>query len=173
MAAGAKAAVNAGRKMASAFEKGLSPGGKDAAKAARHIKKGGKGARDAAKKAKAPVEEAAERPWQLIRPEAEDYLYATHKTMADEFFGLVESDMSPLQAARRSRMYYEEFGPAGDGRKVTHVFFSASKGRGERLYLLEDSKQRVCKVLQAGGHWSDGETNAIMRSARNMVTTRI
>ncbi|WP_434592951.1 RHS repeat-associated core domain-containing protein [Pseudomonas sp. R4-83] len=171
LAAGAKAAVNAGRKMASAFSKGLS--GKGAGKAGQHLKKGGKGARAAAKKADAPVEEAADRPWQLIRPDSEDYLYATHKTMADEFFGLVESDMSPLLAARKSRMYYEEFGAAGDGRKVTHVFFAASKGRGERIYLLEDSKERVCKVLQAGGHWSDGETNAIMRSAKNMVTTRI
>lgn len=170
LAAGAKAAVNAGRKMASAFSKGLS--GRGAGKAGQHLKKGGKGARAAAKKAQAPVEEVTERPWQLIRPDTESYLYATHKTMADEFFGYVESDMSPLQAARKSRMYYEEFGAAGDGRKVTHVFFAASKGRGERIYLLEDSKQRVCKVLRAGGHWSDGETNAIMRSAKNMVTTR-
>ncbi|WKV84490.1 hypothetical protein LJJ44_26730 [Pseudomonas sp. B24_DOA] len=54
LAAGAKAAVNAGRKMASAFSKGLSPGAKDAAKAARHIKKGGKGARAAAKKPRRP-----------------------------------------------------------------------------------------------------------------------
>lgn len=70
-------------------------------------------------------------------------------------------------------MYYEEFGAAGDGRKVTHVLFTASKGRGERIYLLEDSKQRVCRVLRAGGHWTDGETNAIMKSAKNMVTTRL
>ncbi len=171
LAAGAKAAVNAGRKMASAFSKGLSPNKDDAARAARRLRGGGR-ARQNASRANAPVEEAAERPWQLIRPDAEDYVYATHKTMADEFFQLVESDMSPVQAARRSRMYYEEFGPAGDGRKVTHVFFTASKGRGERIYLLEDSKQRVCRVLRAGGHWTDGETSAIMRSAKNMVTTR-
>lgn len=171
LAAGAKAAVNAGRKMASAFSKGLSPNRDDAARTARRL--GGRRARQNSSRANAPVEEAAERPWQLIRPDAEDYVYATHKTMADEFFQLVESDMSPLQAARRSRMYYEEFGAAGDGRKVTHVFFTASKGRGERIYLLEDSNQRVCRVLRAGGHWTDGETNAIMRSAKKMVTTRI
>lgn len=171
LAAGAKAAVNAGRKMASAFSKGLSPNRGDTARAARRLGGGGRG-RQNASRANAPAEEAAERPWQLIRPETEDYVHAVHKTMADEFFQLVESDMSPLQAARSSRMYYEAFGAAGDGRKVTHVLFTASKGRGERIYLLEDSKQRVCRVLRAGGHWTDGETNAIMRSAKNMVTTR-
>ncbi|TKJ85036.1 type IV secretion protein Rhs [Pseudomonas koreensis] len=172
LAAGAKAAVNAGRRMASAFSKGLSPEGKDTAKAAKHFKKPGKGAKAAAKKAKAPGESVPDEPWQLIGAEVEN-VHKNHQPMALEFYKRVESNMSPRQAAGLTEMYYEEFGAAGNGRKVTHVFFARSKGRGERIYLLEDSNTRVCKVLQAGGHWSDGQTNAIMRSAKSMDTTRI
>ncbi|VVN19710.1 RHS repeat domain-containing protein [Pseudomonas fluorescens] len=172
LAAGAKAAVNAGRKMASAFSKGLSPDGKDTAKAAKHFKKPGKGAKAAAKKAKAPGEKVPDEPWQLIGAEVEN-VHKNHQPMALEFYKRVESNMSPKQAAGLTEMYYEEFGAAGNGRKVTHVFFARSKGRGERIYLLEDSNTRVCKVLQAGGHWSDGQTNAIMRSAKSMDTTRM
>jgi RHS repeat-associated protein len=172
LAAGAKAAVNAGRKMASAFSKGLSPDGKDTAKAAKHFKKPGKGAKAAAKKAKAPGEAVPDEPWQLIGAEVEN-VHKNHQPMALEFYKRVESNMSPRQAAGLTEMYYEEFGAAGNGRKVTHVFFARSKGRGERIYLLEDSNTRVCKVLQAGGHWSYGQTNAIMKSAKSMDTTRI
>jgi RHS repeat-associated protein len=172
LAAGAKAAVNAGRKMASAFSKGLSPDGKDTAKAAKHFKKPGKGARTAAKRAKAPRETVPDEPWQLIGAEVEN-VHKNHQPMALEFYKRVESNMPPRQAAGLTEMYYEEFGAAGNGRKVTHVFFARSKGRGERIYLLEDSNTRVCKVLQAGGHWSYGQTNAIMKSAKSMDTTRI
>jgi RHS repeat-associated protein len=173
LAAGAKAAVNAGRKMASAFGKGLSPGAKDSAKAARHMKKGGKGARDATKKANAAVEETAQEPWQLQRARENSISTEARDKMAEEFYRHVESNKSPRQAAGLTEMYYEEFGAAGNGRKVTHVFFARSKGRGERIYLLEDSNTRVCKVLQAGGHWDEGDTNAIMKSAKKMVTTRL
>lgn len=69
-------------------------------------------------------------------------------------------------------MLYEVFGPVSGGRKVSHVFFTSSKGRGERIYLLEDSQQRVCKVLQAGGHYSDGQTNTMMKTAKTIDTTR-
>jgi hypothetical protein len=124
------------------------------------------------KKAKAPGEAVPDEPWQLIGAEVEN-VHKNHQPMALEFYKRVESNMSPRQAAGLTEMYYEEFGAAGNGRKVTHVFFARSKGRGERIYLLEDSNTRVCKVLQAGGHWSDGQTNAIMRSAKSMDTTRI
>lgn len=173
LAAGAKAAVNAGRKMASAFSKGLSPNRDDAARAARRVRGGGGRARQNASRANAPVEEAAQEPWQLQK--ARENLISTEARdkMAEEFYRHVESNKSPRQAAALTEMYYEEFGAAGNGRKVTHVFFARSKGRGERIYLLEDSNTRVCKVLQAGGHWDDGQTNAMMKSAKKMVTTRL
>jgi len=173
LAAGAKAAVNAGRKMASAFSKGLSGSSKDAAKAAQRLKTGGRGAKLAAKKAKAPVKDVAQEPWQLQK--AKENLISTQarRDMADEFYRKVESNMSARQAAGLNEMWYEEFGAAGDGRKVTHVFFARSKGRGERIYLLEDSNTRVCKVLQAGGHWDDGHTNSVLKSAKKMKTTRV
>ena len=159
--------------MASAFSKGLSGSSKDAAKAAQRLKTGGRGAKLAAKKAKAPVKDVAQEPWQLQK--AKENLISTQarRDMADEFYRKVESNMSARQAAGLNEMWYEEFGAAGDGRKVTHVFFARSKGRGERIYLLEDSNTRVCKVLQAGGHWDDGHTNSVLKSAKKMKTTRV
>ncbi|MBK5526046.1 RHS repeat-associated core domain-containing protein [Pseudomonas sp. TH06] len=172
LAAGAKAAVNAGRKMASAFGKGLSPAGEDTAKAAKHYYKPGKGAKAAAKKAKTPVETASDKPWQLQRAKKDNFVSEINETRAKGFYELVESNKSASQAAAESEMLYEEFGSVGAGRKVTHVFFARTKGRGERIYLLEDSKQRVCKVLQAGGHMSDGQTNTMMKTAKSIDTTR-
>lgn len=173
MAAGAKAAVNAGRKMASAFSKGLSPNRGDAARAAQRVRGGGGRARQNASRANAPVEEAAQEPWQLQKARENLITTEARDKMAEEFYRHVESNKSPRQAAALTEMYYEEIGAAGNGRKVTHVFFARSKGRGERIYLLEDSNTRVCKVLQAGGHWDDGQTNAMMKSAKKMVTTRL
>lgn len=173
LAAGAKAAVNAGRKMASAFSKGLSPGSKDTAKAANHLKKGGKGAKAAAKKAKAPVEEVLDEPWQLHKARKSLISTEAREEMAETFYSLVESNKSARQAAAESAMLYEEFGLVGAGRKVTHVFFTSSKGRGERIYLLEDSNQRVCKVLQAGGHLSEGQTRTMLKTAKGVDTTRL
>jgi hypothetical protein len=171
MAAGAKAAVNAGRKMASAFSQGLS--GKGAGKAGQYLKKGGKGAKAAAKKANAPVETVPDEPWQLHRAKKDNFVSEINEERAKGFYKLVESNKSASQAAAESEMLYEEFGPVGAGRKVTHVFFAKTKGRGERIYLLEDSKQRVCKVLQAGGHLSDGQTNTMMKTAKSIDTTRM
>ncbi|WP_454562464.1 RHS repeat domain-containing protein [Pseudomonas sp. AIG] len=171
LAAGAKAAVNAGRKVASAFSQGLS--GKGAGKAGQQLKKGGKGAKAAAKKANAPVETVADEPWQLHRAKKDNFVSEINEERAHGFYTLVESNKSARQAAAESEMLYEEFGPVGAGRKVTHVFFAKTKGRGERIYLLEDSKQRVCKVLQAGGHLSDGQTNTMMKTAKSIDTTRM
>jgi RHS repeat-associated protein len=172
LVAGAKAAVNAGGKMASAFGRGLGPAGEDTAKAAKHYYKPGKRAKAAAKKANTPAETVPDEPWQLHRAKKDKFVSEINEERAKGFFKLVESNKSASQAAAESEMLHEEFGSVGAGRKVTHVFFARTKGRGERIYLLEDSKQRVCKVLQAGGHLSDGQTNTMMKTASSIDTTR-
>ncbi|MGN8122080.1 RHS repeat domain-containing protein [Pseudomonas sp. 22082] len=170
LAAGARAALNAGNKLVSAYSQGLSS--KGAGNAAQYLKAGGKGAKAAAKKAKAPSEEVAVQPWQLQKAKKSYISTDAREEMAERFYQNVESNMSASQAAAESGMLYEEFGPIGSGRKVSHVFFASTKGRGERIYFIEDSKQRVCKVLQAGGHLSDGQTNTMMKTAKTIDTTR-
>lgn len=114
----------------------------------------------------------AVQPWQLQKAKKSYISTDAREEMAERFYQNVESNMSASQAAAESGMLYEEFGPIGSGRKVSHVFFASTKGRGERIYFIEDSKQRVCKVLQAGGHLSDGQTNTMMKTAKTIDTTR-
>jgi len=170
LGAGARAALNAGNKLVSAYSQGLSS--KGAGKAAQYMKSGGKGAKAAAKKAKAPVEEVPDEPWQLQRAKHSTISTEAREEMAERFYMNVESNMSASEAAARAEMLYGVMGKAGDAKKVSHVYFASSTGRGERIYLLEDSKERVIKVLQAGGHWTDGETNKMMRMAKTIGTTR-
>ncbi len=178
MAAGAKAAVNAGRKMASAFSKGLSPDGKQAAKAAKHFKKPGKGAKAASKKTKAPVETVPDEPWQLHRATGTDDVlsatgYKNYQDKADDFYKLIESNKSPREAAREMTLAYSELAKYSQTRKLTHVYMTKTTGGTDRIYLLEDSATRVCKVIQSGGHWSNGQTSGRIRAAEKIDTTRM
>ncbi|MGX9862745.1 RHS repeat domain-containing protein [Pseudomonas moraviensis] len=175
LAAGAKAAVNAGRKMASAFSQGLS--GRGAGKAGKYLKRTGKGAKAAAKKVNAPVEPVADEPWQLVRATGTDDVfsapvYDNYRKKADDFYKLIESNKSARQAAGEAGLAYSELAKYSQTRKLTHVYMTKITGGGHRIYLLEDSATRVCKVLQSGGHWSPGQTSARIRAAGNMDTAR-
>ncbi|VVP33961.1 RHS repeat domain-containing protein [Pseudomonas fluorescens] len=174
LAAGAKAAINAGRRLAGAFKPGLS--GRGGQKAGQEMARGfvkGKGAKAAAKKAKAPVVEESDEPWQLIRPTQHTFQNHCNNKKAYDFYRFIEGNNSPRQAADLNGMLYGGMRPLGNGRSVSHVYMAKTAGRGERIYLLEDSNQRVCKVLHAGEHLSPGQTNALIESAYDMDAMRI
>ncbi|CAB1400476.1 YD repeat protein [Pseudomonas fluorescens] len=169
LAAGAKAAVNAGRKMASAFSKGLSPDRNGVAKNAKHV-----GTRRTSNNPQSSTAPAAEEamPWQVQRPKKHKISTAKREEMAEKFYKKVEENVPPNEAAAASDMHWGDMGGAGAGRRVTHVYFTRSAGRGERIYLLEDSNTRVCKVMQAGGHWTKEETPGRIKAAASMEAKR-
>ncbi|MCR8933415.1 MULTISPECIES: RHS repeat-associated core domain-containing protein [unclassified Pseudomonas] len=169
LAAGAKAAVNAGRKMASAFSKGLSPDRNGVAKNARHV--GTRRTSNNPQSSTAPAAEEA-KPWQVQRPKKHKISTAKREEMAEKFYKKVEENVPPNEAAAASDMHWGDMGGAGAGRRVTHVYFTRSAGRGERIYLLEDSNTRVCKVMQAGGHWTKEETPGRIKAAASMEAKR-
>lgn len=172
LTAGAKAAVNVGRKLASAFSQGL--GGKGTAKAAKAWEKAAKAA---AKKTNTQVELAEDAPWQLIRASGADDVLAANDAQAkvahaNQLYALIESGISPSDAARTAEMLYTQLRSYGGTKRLMHAYLTSGTGRGDRIYILEDSSVRVARVLQSGGHWSPGATSKFIASAKNMTTPR-
>ncbi|MEO3726364.1 RHS repeat-associated core domain-containing protein [Pseudomonas syringae] len=154
LAAGAKAAVSAGRKLASAFEQGLSSKGtKEMGKAFAK----GKGAKAAAKKASAPFEEQVETKWTLVRPKDKmNYLRIEARTSsearAEEFMKHIEAGNSPTSAAALVHAEYTPmYGPSGSSSKSMHLYLS----KGDRIYLTENAKDRIVTIKQMGGHYNE------------------
>ncbi|MBX9408925.1 type IV secretion protein Rhs [Pseudomonas baetica] len=158
LAAGAKAAVNAGRKLASAFQSGLSSRG--AGKAAKAFAKG-KGAKAAAKaqsaKATARVEEEVEQKWTLVRPKDKMNLLKIEAREASEaraeiFMQHIEAGNSPTSAATLVHAEYTPLkGPSGSSSKLMHLYLS----KGDRVYLTENAKDRIVTIKQLGGHYNE------------------
>ena len=172
LTAGAKAAVNVGRKLSSSFSQGLA--GKGTAKAAKAWEKAAKAA---ARKANTPVELAEDAPWQLIRASGADDVLAANNAQgkiahADRLYALIESGISPSDATARVEMLYTQLRSYGGTKRLMHAYLTSTTGRGDRIYILEDSSVRVARVLQSGGHWSPGTTSKFIASAKNMTTPR-
>lgn len=155
LAAGAKAAVNAGRKLASAFQSGLS--GRGAGKAGKALVKG-KGAKAAAKAkgttANASAPEGAETKWTLVRPKDKHNYLRIEGRKADEakaemFMKYIEEGHSPSSAATHFDMRYEPFhGPSTATAKPMHAYLS----RGDRIYLVENTDDRIATIKSIGSH---------------------
>ncbi|WP_085655752.1 MULTISPECIES: RHS repeat domain-containing protein [unclassified Pseudomonas] len=154
LAAGAKAGVNAGRKLASAFEQGLSS--KGTMKMGKVLAKG-KGAKAAARKANAPVEEQVEKQWTLVRPKDKlNFLRIearkASEDRAEEFMKHVEAGNSPTSAARLIHAEYTPmYGPSSTTSKPMHLYLS----KGDRIYLTENTKDRIVIIKQMGGHYNE------------------
>ncbi|WP_339507629.1 RHS repeat-associated core domain-containing protein [Pseudomonas sp. RL_35y_Pfl2_P42] len=158
LAAGAKAAVNAGRKLASAFQSGLSSRG--AGKAAKAFAKG-KGAKAAAKaqsaKATARVEDEVEQKWTVVRPKDKMNFLNIEARNASEtrvklFIQLIEEGNSPTSAAALLHAEYTPLkGPSSSSSRLMHLYLS----KGDRVYLTENAKDRIVIIKQMGGHYKE------------------
>jgi len=155
LAAGAKAAVNAGRKLAGAFKQGLS--GKGAGKSFAN----GKGAKAAQKaktaKASAVAEEEVETKWTLVRPKDKlNYLRIEARkaslARAEQFMSHIEEGNSPTSAAALIHAEYTPMkGPSSSTSKSMHLYLS----KGDRVYLTENAKDRIATIKQLGGHYNE------------------
>jgi RHS repeat-associated protein len=170
LAAGAKAAVNAGRKMASAFGKGFSPDGKSTTKAAKHFYKPGKGAKAKAKaeaeakaEAKAntqrveqPVEEAVDKKWTVVKDYAkDDYLgEAVHQAARKNFKvwrrKIRDEGVHPKIAAKAigDSNYKIMHTPVNDQGQEFHIYLT----KKHRVFFRENADDRIVTITQLGDH---------------------
>ncbi|MFJ2488770.1 RHS repeat domain-containing protein [Pseudomonas sp. NPDC087639] len=150
LAAGAKAAVNGARKLASAFQPGLS--GRGAGKAFAK----GRGAKAAAKKASAPVQEEIDTKWTLVKTyekNGRNYIEVAGKEdlkkKAEFFMKEISEGKPPSMAAQLAEGRYEPMhGSSSSTMKGMHFYL----GGGDRVYLVENSKDRIADIIQLGGH---------------------
>jgi RHS repeat-associated protein len=158
LAAGAKAGINAGRKLAGAFKQGLSSKGSKAA--GREMARGmikGKGNKAAAKakaKASAAVQEEAEKPWSLVRVNPKNNMLEKRGLTgllekAETFMQHIEAGNSPTSSAVLIHAEYTPmYGPSGSASKSMHLYLS----KGDRIYMTENAKERIAVIDQLGGH---------------------
>ncbi|WP_336342073.1 RHS repeat-associated core domain-containing protein [Pseudomonas atacamensis] len=158
LAAGAKAGINAGRKLAGAFKQGLSSKGSKAAgqeMARGMIKgKGNKAAAKAKAKASAAVQEEAEKPWSLVRVDPKNNVLEKRGLTgllekAETFMQHIEAGNSPTSSAALIHAEYTPmYGPSGSASKSMHLYLS----QGDRIYMTENAKERIAVIKQLGGH---------------------
>ncbi|WP_445261376.1 RHS repeat-associated core domain-containing protein [Pseudomonas moraviensis] len=158
LAAGAKAGINAGRKLSGAFKQGLSSKGSKAA--GREMARGmikGKGNKAAAKakaKASAAVQEEAEKPWSLVRVNPKNNMLEKRGLTgllekAETFMQHIEAGNSPTSSAALIHAEYTPmYGPSGSASKSMHLYLS----KGDRIYMTENAKERIAVIDQLGGH---------------------
>ncbi|WP_174823849.1 RHS repeat domain-containing protein [Pseudomonas moraviensis] len=158
LAAGAKAGINAGRKLAGAFKQGLSSKGSKAA--GQEMAQGmirGKGHKAAAKakaKASAAVEEEAEKPWSLVRVKRKNNLLEKRGLTdllekAETFMEHIEAGNSPTSSAAMIHAEYTPmYGPSGSASRSMHLYLS----KGDRIYMTENAELRIAVIDQLGGH---------------------
>ncbi|WP_239007544.1 RHS repeat domain-containing protein [Pseudomonas granadensis] len=160
LAAGAKAAVNAGRKMASAFGKGFSPDGKSTTKAAKHFYKPGKGAKAKAKantqRVEQPVEEAVDKKWTVVKGyKKDDYLgEAVHQAARKNFKvwrrKIRDEGVHPKIAAKAigDSNYKIMHTPVNDQGQEFHIYLT----KKHRVYFRENADDRIVTITQLGDH---------------------